>query len=424
MGQPQGLSLNMNKGDIMREKKIEQYDVVIIGGGPAGLSAGIYAGRANLKTLIIEQNLVGGLAVNMNEIENYPGFPEGMTGKALMDLFYQQAKRFNVHFRFTDVRKVDIQGDVKKIWTFRDTYETRVVIIASGGKPKVTGAKNEDKYLGKGITFCSVCDAAVNTGKKVVVIGSEDMAVEESLFLAKFADKVILSVNVDSDKMNCSEELKDVALNNPKIEILWNTSVNHFEGNNQLEKVVLKNLKTNELIKVDCRSCFEFIGYIPNADLFKGMVDMTENGYIITNENMQTNIEGVYAIGDIRNKFLRQVVTCAGDGAIASIHAEKYLLRNKAFKNKRMKVEKPSITLIYNSIEEDQLKLLKIIEKMELKLKGRYFFYTIDIYKAKGFLAKSGIEKVPTVIVSKNEIEKKLSDHITEEKITRIAEKL
>ena len=408
----------------MRGKKVEQYDVVIIGGGSAGLTAGIYAGRMGLKTLIIEQALVGGLAINMNEIANYPGFPEGITGKGLMDLFYQQAKRYKVNFRLTDVKEVNLHGEIKKIKTFRDTYESRVVIIASGGKPKITGAKNEDKYIGKGITFCSVCDAAVNTGKVVVVIGSGDMAIEESLFLTKFADRVILSVKMDCDKIDCSNELKNIALNNPKLEIFWNTIVNHFEGDTQLKKVVLKNLKTNELMDIDCNTCFEFIGYIPNTEIYKEIVHMTDKGYIITNENMETNIEGVYAIGDIREKFLRQVVTCTSDGAIASVHAEKYLLKNKAFKNKRMKVEKPSITFVYNSIETDQGELLEMIEKMELELKGQYFFYSIDIYKTKGLVEKLSIKKVPTIIISKNGVERQLTDTITEKKIKEIIAKM
>ncbi len=408
----------------MREKKVEQYDVVIIGGGSAGLTAGIYAGRTGLKTLIIEQALVGGLAINMNEIANYPGFPEGITGKGLMDLFYQQAKRFKVNFRLTDVQGVDLEEEIKKIRTYRDTYEAKVVIIASGGRPKVTGAKNEDQYLGKGITFCSVCDAAVNIGKVVVVIGSGDMAIEESLFLTKFADKVVLSATTDCDKIDCSDDLKNLALNNPKIEIRWNTIVNHFEGDTQLKKVVLKNLKTNELDAIGCNTCFEFIGYIPNTDIYKDIIHMTDKGYIITNENMETNIEGVYAIGDIRDKFLRQVVTCASDGAIASVHAEKYLLKNKAFKNKRMKVEKPSITFAYNSIEEDQSQLLEMIEKMELELKGQYFFYIIDIYKAKGLMEKLHIKKIPSVIISKNGTERQITELITEDRIKEIIAKM
>ena len=173
------------------EKKIENYDVVIIGGGAAGMTAGIYCGRARLKTLIIEKALVGGLATYTNEIENYPGFPEGSTGLGLMELFHKQAKKFDVKFKLTDVRSVKLDGEDKVVETFRNEYHCKVVIIASGGKPRLTGAKGEEKYLyDKGISFCATCDAAANTGKTVMVIGSGDAAIEEGMFLTKFASKV------------------------------------------------------------------------------------------------------------------------------------------------------------------------------------------------------------------------------------------
>ena len=195
------------------EKKTLQYDVVIIGGGAAGLTAGIYCGRAKLKTLIIEKTLVGGLATYTNEIENYPGFPEGATGLGLMDLFHKQAKKFGVEFKLTDVRSVSLEGDVKKVETFRNIFEAKAVIIGSGGKPRLTGAKNEELYLyDKGISFCATCDAAANTGKTVMVIGSGDAAIEEGMFLTKFADKVIVSVMHENGKMDCNEIAKAQAL--------------------------------------------------------------------------------------------------------------------------------------------------------------------------------------------------------------------
>jgi len=266
------------------EKKTIQYDVVIIGGGAAGLTAGIYCGRAKLKTLIIEKTLVGGLATYTNEIENYPGLTEGATGLGLMDLFHKQAKKFGVDFKLTDVRSVSLEGDIKKVETFRNIFEAKAVVIASGGKPRLTGAKNEELYLyDKGISFCATCDAAANTGKTVMVIGSGDAAIEEGMFLTKFADKVIVSVMHENGKMDCNEIAKAQALANPKMEFMWNTVVDSFEGEERLGTVVLKNVKTEETIPVTVDSCFLFIGYLPNTEIFKGMLDMNRGCYLISN---------------------------------------------------------------------------------------------------------------------------------------------
>ena len=301
------------------EKKTEQYDVVIIGGGAAGLTAGIYCGRARLSTLLIEKSLVGGLATYTNEIENYPGFPEGSTGLGLMELFQQQAKKFGVKFKGTEVQGVKLEGDVKIVETFRTNYEAKVVIVAAGGKPRLTGAQGEAQYLyDKGISFCATCDAAANTGKTVMVIGSGDAAIEEGMFLSKFANKVIVSVMHDEGIMDCNEIAKGQALANPKMEFIWNTLPHEFVGTeDHLNGVVLKNTRTGDLQTVPVDSCFLFIGYVPNTEIFRDILDMNKPGYLLTNEKMETNIPGVFACGDVRDKFLKQVATAVGDGAIA-----------------------------------------------------------------------------------------------------------
>jgi len=218
------------------EKKVEKYDVVIIGGGAAGLTAAIYCGRARLNTLLIEKSLVGGLATYTNEIENYPGFPEGETGLGLMDLFHKQAKKFGVKFKLTDVKSVKLHGETKIVETFRNIYEAKAVVVATGGKPRLTGAKGEENFLyDKGISFCATCDAAANTDKVVMVIGSGDAAIEEGMFLTKFAKKVIVSVLHDTGKMDCNEIAKNQALSNPKMEFIWNTTVSEFVGEERLQ---------------------------------------------------------------------------------------------------------------------------------------------------------------------------------------------
>lgn len=386
------------------EKKVEKYDVVIIGGGAAGLTAGIYCGRARLKTLLIEKSLVGGLATYTNEIENYPGFPEGSTGLGLMELAHRQAKKFGVIFKLTDVKGVRLEGETKVVETFRTNYEAKVVIIASGGKPRLTGAKGEDSYLyDKGISFCATCDAAANTDKTVMVIGSGDAAIEEGMFLTKFAKKVIVSVIHDVGKMDCNEIAKEQALANPKMEFIWNTVVDEFVGQERLEQVVLKNVKTNELIPVSVDSCFLFIGYLPNTEIFKDILEMTKAGYIITNEKMETNVEGVFAAGDVRDKFLKQVATAVGDGAIAGYAAEKYIAESEIFHEQIMRNDQPGLVYLWNAVDPKCRECLPLIEKFEAENKDRVRVAKVDIYKSTGLANRLGVgTEVPCVISIKD----------------------
>ena len=328
------------------EKKHEYYDVVVIGGGASGLTSAIYCGRARLKTLLIEKSLVGGLATYTNEMANYPGFPEGITGTELMNLFHKQAKNFGVDFKLTDVKGVQLEGKDKLVETFRVIYHAKSVILATGGKPRVTKAVNEEDFLyDKGISFCATCDAAYYTDKTVMVIGSGDAAIEEGMFLTKFAKKVVVSVIHDEGIMDANKIAQEQALKNPKMEFVWNTVVNSFEGDDRLKTVVLKNVKTGELTEVNVDGCFLFIGYVPNTEFLKEKVNLTPQGYIMTNEKMETSVEGVFAVGDVRDKFLKQVATAVGDGAIAGVGAEKYIAESEVFENEIMQKEK--IGLIY-----------------------------------------------------------------------------
>ena len=332
----------------MRKKKRINYDVIIIGGGSAGLTAGIYCGRARLKTLILEKALVGGLATYTNEIENFPGFPEGTNGLDLMNLFQKQAKKFGVDFKLTDAKSVRLDITNKRVETFRNIFAAKTVIIATGGRPRITGAKNEEEYLfDKGISFCATCDAAANTDKTVIVIGSGDAAIEEGMFLSKFAKKIIISIIHDEGKMDCNEIAKAQALANEKMEFKWNTMVDSFEGDGHLDTVVLRNLKSGDLESVKVDTCFEFIGYIPNTELFEDILDMDKQKYLITNEKMETNLPGVYACGDVRDKELRQVSTAVGDGAIAGVEAEKFIAEAEIFKNQILQKEKVGFIYIF-----------------------------------------------------------------------------
>jgi thioredoxin reductase (NADPH) len=386
-----------------REKRIENYDVVVIGGGAAGLTAAIYSARARLNTLLIEKALVGGLATYTNEIENYPGFPDSPKGEDITNEMKRQAKKLGVKFKLTDVKSVSLEGNEKIVETFRNKFIAKSVVIATGGRPRVTKAKNEEKYLfDKGISFCATCDAAANTGKDVVVIGSGDAAIEEGTFLTKFANKVIVSVMHDEGIMDCNEIAKEAALKNPKMEFIWNTITDSFEGDEHLDTVVLKNLKTEELIPVKCDTCFEFIGYIPNTEIFKDQINLTKQGYIITNDKMQTNIEGVFACGDVREKWLKQVATAVGDGAIAGFAAEKYIAEHETFNTVIMQKEKPGLTYIYNAIQESSREFLSNIEKIEEFFGHKITVNRVDIYKSTGIADRLNIKEFPAAVITKD----------------------
>lgn len=385
------------------EKKHEYYDVVIIGGGAAGLTSAIYCGRAKLKTLLIEKSLIGGLATYTNEIANFPGFPEGISGTELMNLYHKQAKNFGVNFKLTDVKAVQLDGKDKLVETFRVIYHAKSVIVATGGKPRLTKGINEENFLfDKGISFCATCDAAYYTDKTVMVIGSGDAAIEEGMFLTKFAKKVIVSVIHDKGIMDANKIAQEQAMKNAKMEFIWNSVVHSFEGEERLNKVVLKNTKTEELIETSVDGCFLFIGYIPNTEIFKGILDLTRQGYITTNENMETKIEGVFAVGDVRDKFLKQVATAVGDGAIAGVAAEKYIAESEVFETEIMQKEKIGLIYLWSPIDEKCRALISEIEEVESQLAATVKVSKIDVYKNASLAARLGTIEAPSIIYTKN----------------------
>ena len=305
------------------------YDVIVLGAGPAGLAAGLYAGRSRLSTLIIEKGQDGGQIAITDEIENYPGqIVEGESGPSLIARMTEQAKKFGAERCSDVIKSVELNGDVKKLIGAKGEYEAKCVIIATGAFPKPIGCENEGKFTGKGISFCATCDASFFEDFEVYVVGGGDSAVEEAMYLTKFARKV--TVIHRRNELRAAKSIQEKAFKNPKLHFMWDTVVTRVDGDELLSSMTVKNVKTGELTTINADEedglfgLFGFIGYNPNSQLFEGMLDM-ENGYIKTDENMHTNIPGVFAAGDIRVKSLRQVVTAAADGAIAAMQAEHYI---------------------------------------------------------------------------------------------------
>ncbi|NMA67298.1 MAG: thioredoxin-disulfide reductase [Clostridiaceae bacterium] len=302
------------------------YDVIIVGGGPAGFTAALYAARAKLKTLIVERAFFGGQMAITNQMENYPGFEE-VSGSQLAEKMYGQATKFGAEVEQTEVIELDLDGDIKRIVTKEKTYEAKSVILAMGASPRKLGLANEDNFVGSGISYCATCDGAFFRDKDVAVVGGGDTAAEDAMYLARFCRKVYLIHR--RDEMRATKVLADLVLNSPKVVPVWNSVVEEIIGQFGVEAVKVKNNKTGEVSQLDINGLFIAIGYIPNNELVKGKIELNEWGYIKTDEQMRTNIPGVFAAGDVREKTLRQVVTAASDGAAAAHSAEQYLTEKK-----------------------------------------------------------------------------------------------
>ncbi len=308
------------------------YDVAIIGGGPAGYSAGLYASRGKLDTVIIEKGKWGGQAATTEELENYPGSVEHPTGPKLMERMKSQAEAFGTEFMVGEAIGLELDDQVKKVKLKEGEIKARAIIIATGTEHVSLGVPGEEALRGKGVSYCATCDADFFTELEIAVIGGGNTAVEEAIYLTKFADKVTLIHR--RDEFRASKTAVDKAKENEKINIIWDTVVEEIYGDGIVEGLKLKNLKTEEVTDFPTDGVFLFVGTKPISGFAKGLIEMNDRGYIITDENMKTSAEGVFAAGDIRVKLLRQVITAAADGAIAAIGAEKYIeetLYNKKY---------------------------------------------------------------------------------------------
>ena len=307
----------------MPDKKKTKYDVIIIGAGPSGYTAGIYCSRAGYDTLILSGVLPGGQLVNTTEVENFPGFENGIMGPDLMIDMRKQSQRMGTTIVDDEVVDVDFRRKPLKVLTASEEYEGRAIIIATGANPRKIGIEGEETFGGKGVSYCATCDGPFFRNQDIVVVGGGDSAIEEATFLTKFATKVHLVHR--RNELRASKVMQERALNNNKIEFHWDSAVVDIKGDQKVTQAVLKNLKTNEEKSIDIGGLFVAIGHEPNTKIFKNQIDLDEEGYIILKNKTQTNVEGVFAAGDVHDRNYRQAITAAAFGCMAAIDVDKYI---------------------------------------------------------------------------------------------------
>jgi len=298
-------------------------NVIIIGSGPAGLTAALYTARANLKPLVFTGNEIGGQVSITTEVENYPGFPEGLTGPELVEKFQKQAERFGARVEYGEVTEIDFDVRPFRLKSYDNEYHAHAIIVATGASPRKLGVPGEVEFTGRGVSYCATCDGFFFREKELAVVGGGDSALEEGLFLTRFASRVRIIHR--RDQLRAGYTLQERARRNDKIEFIWNTVVTEINGNGAVESLQLQNVNTGEVSTLRTDGVFVYIGHFPNSRLFEGKLEMDEHGYLITDRHTCTSVPGVFAAGEIADPVFRQVITSAGEGCRAAIQVEKYL---------------------------------------------------------------------------------------------------
>ncbi|MGI6648724.1 MAG: thioredoxin-disulfide reductase [Bacillota bacterium] len=342
--------------------KSNTYDLLVLGAGPAGLAAGIYGARSLLKVGIVDKGTPGGQIATTNEVENFPGFGRGTTGPQIVLALYNHAEQMGAVFIRDEVKAINLDGTMKELIGNSSQYTAKSIILAPGAEPKLLGVPGELELRGKGVSYCATCDAEFFRGMEVLVVGSGDAAIEEANYLTRFASKVTVVVKHEEGQVDANAIAFEKAKANKKINWIWHTVVDTINGQHKVESVTLRNLKSGATRKLSTSAVFILIGTDPKTSLFKGLLQLDEKGYIVTDEKMQTSIEGVYACGDARTKYLRQVVTAVSDGAIAAVAAGHYLNESEFFNREVLQIKDMVVVGYYRPDNEESLTVLSEVE--------------------------------------------------------------
>lgn len=379
----------------------EMYDVVIIGGGPAGLAAAIYAGRAQRKTLLIEKGSYGGRINDTREIRNYPGTISD-SGAGLMEKFKEHARSYATNeFKRTTVTGIEKAADGSFVihTKRRGDFSAQCVLLDTGTKPRILGIPGEVEFAGHGVAYCATCDAEFFKGKEIYVLGAGDQAIEEADYLTNFASKVTIIVLHEEGHLDCNEVAAETAFHNPKIHFVWNSTLQEIKGKEEVESLVIKNVVTNESKEVKADGIFFFVGMVPQTEFVKDLVACDKKGYIKVNEKKETNVAGIYAIGDCTQTFLRQVVTSAADGAIAATASERYVKEKKQIDAILTPDSGKVAFLFYNPYDSAQI---DVLTKMEEKLGGTYHVIRQDITRQSLLYERLQMHNVPAAAYYEN----------------------
>lgn len=367
----------------------------MLGAGPAGLAAGIYGARSRLRVGLVTKGPIGGQAVTTAELENYPGFGRGSTGPQVIEALMKHAREMGAEFIFDEIDRVEIEDELKRLRGRKGEYRASMLILAPGANPRLLGVPGEKELWGRGVSYCATCDAELYEDRRVAVVGSGDAAIEEALYLTRFASQVSVLVLHDRGRFDANPAAHEKAQGNPRISWVWNCQVERIIGRERVEGVSFRDLKSGETHELPVDGVFIFIGTLPQTEMLKGLIDLDENGYIITDDRMRTSAPGVYAAGDARSKYLRQVVTAVADGAVAAVAAERHLEEWRFFSSEVLQSKSPVLVGYYHPQSRESLEALQQAEAL-IRERGRNLrLIRFDVSRSEMLVERFKISSVP-----------------------------
>ena len=376
------------------------YDLIIIGAGPAGLTAAIYGGRAKLDLLLLEREFPGGQAAKTDELVNYPGFGLGSSGGQVMQQLLKHAKEFGARLKIDEVAELNLSSNIKTVMTQKDqVYQSRSVIVASGMRPNRLNIPGELEFSNRGVSYCATCDGALFSDKKVIVVGSGDSAISNALYLTRFADSVSIVVRHEEGKIFSNRLNAERALNHPQINWLWESELAEIKGEDRVERVLVKNLVNGNIYQEAAGGVFIFAGSSPQTSFLQGQVELDDKGFIITDEEMETSVPGIYAAGDIRKKYLRQVVTATNDGAVALTAAERYLSSEKFFRQEVLEEERLVAVVFWTPKIPESRMAVAALEQAAHDLATKVKLVKMDIYHNQRWARYFQVTAAPTALI-------------------------